>query len=206
VYVPEHFAFAELEELHRFMHEFNFATLVSVIDQIPYATHIPIMLDPTAGEFGTLLGHVAKPNRHRHAFDGRSESLAIFLGPHTYISPTWYHSHPAVPTWNYLAVHAYGVPERINSPEELSGLLDRLVSRYEGPEAAQSVITEEYKAKLLPGIVGFRMVIKRIEGKRKLGQNRSTEDQAGVVAALNANPTPENAAYRNFLQAEKLLP
>ena len=120
MYIPKSFQVTDPEVLAAFIRAHSFATLVSAVDGTPFATHLPLLLDQ-----GTLLGHVARANPHWQAFDGQREALAIFHGPHAYISPTWYATGPAVPTWNYAAVHVYGAPRLIEG-EALAALVDRL--------------------------------------------------------------------------------
>ena len=108
-----------------------FATLVSVADGAPFATHVPLLLDAERGPLGTLVGHVAAPNPHSAAFDERAQALAIFHGPHAYVSPRWYASGPNVPTWNYVAVHAIGRPRGIDDPARVRALLARTAAVFE---------------------------------------------------------------------------
>ena len=131
---------------------------------------------------------MAKANPHWRLFESSAESLAIFSGPHSYISPNWYVNHPAVPTWNYSAVHVYGVP-RLVSHERTSEIVDELVAKYEGSRAAPwpNDLPAAYRNGLIQGIVGFEVPIARIEGKFKLGQNRSVEDQKEMVAKLRTD-------------------
>lgn len=186
MYIPKSFQVTDPEVLAAFIRAHSFATLVSAVDGTPFATHLPLLLDQ-----GTLLGHVARANPHWQAFDGQREALAIFHGPHAYISPTWYATGPAVPTWNYAAVHVYGAPRLIEG-EALAALVDRLVTTYEAGQAKpwSGELPAEYKAKLLQAIVGFEMEIVRIEGKFKLGQGRSPEDQLGVIGQLMSSADP----------------
>jgi len=122
---------------------------------------------------------------------GNCQALVMFDGPHAYISPNWYATSPAVPTWNYATVHAYGVPRVIDDPHRVEGIVDRLVAMHEAalprPWSAQW-LPPEFKANLLRAIVGFEMEIDRIEGKFKLGQNRPIEDQVATLIELEKTP------------------
>lgn len=191
MYIPKSFQLTDPEALADFIRAHSFATLISAADGAPFATHLPLLLDQGASPQGTLLGHVARANPHWQAFDGR-QALAIFHGPHAYISPSWYATTPAVPTWNYAAVHVYGAPRLIDNTERLVGLIDRLVAAHETgqPKPWSGELPAGYKEKLLQAIVGFEMQIVRIEGKFKLGQNRSPEDQLGVLGQLAASADP----------------
>jgi transcriptional regulator len=186
MYIPKTFQVTDSEVLAAFIRAHSFATLVSAVEGTPFATHLPLLLDE-----GRLLGHVARANPHWRAFDGQQEALAIFHGPHAYISPTWYTVAPAVPTWNYAAVHVYGIPRLIEG-EGLAAIVDRLVAAYEAAQPApwSGELPAEYRAKLLQAIVGFELEIVRIEGKFKLGQGRSQEDQLGVLARLDSSADP----------------
>ena len=192
MYIPKPFQVTDPEVLAAFIRAHSFATLISAVDGAPFATHLPLLLDQGAAPQGRLLGHVARANPHWQAFDGQREALAIFHGPHAYISPTWYTATPAVPTWNYAAVHVYGAPRLIEGEAQLAALVDRLVATYEAaqPKPWSGELPADYKAKLLQAIVGFEMEIVRIEGKFKLGQGRSREDQLGVLGQLASSADP----------------
>jgi transcriptional regulator len=196
MYIPKAFHVGHQQILHEFIASNSFATLVSTIDGKPFATHLPLLFDRARSAHGTLLGHVARANPQWHAFDGKQEALAIFQGPHAYVSPSWYAASPAVPTWNYTAVHVYGVPQVIDDERAFSDLLDRLIAFYEAgmPRPWPGVLPAEFRANLMRGIVGFAMDIERIEGKFKLSQNRSHEDQCRVVERLEMSADPEAKA------------
>lgn len=192
MYIPEAFAVSDRAVLEEFMASNSFATLVSTVNGTFFATHLPLILERTQSAQGVLFGHVTRANPHWRAFDGKQEALAIFQGPHAYISPSWYITSPAVPTWNYAVVHVYGHPRRVDDAAWLSNLVDRLVAIYEAgmPQPWPGILPVDFKANLLKAIVGFVMDIERIEGKFKLGQNRSVEDQLGVVRHLEASADP----------------
>jgi transcriptional regulator len=206
MYVPKHFAFDDPAEIHAFLRDFPFATLVTTRNGEPFATHLPLVLDTTGPE-PLLRGHVARANQHWQALEAsEADTLAIFHGPHAYVSPRWYRSAPAVPTWNYVAVHVYGRPRLLSSHEELLADMAALVEVFEPDGQARDVITPEFVEKLSAGIVGFRMPIARIEGKRKLSQNRALEDRQGVADALAASSEPEAMAYTAYLARRNPLP
>jgi transcriptional regulator len=184
VYIPPSFRVDDVAVLYEFVEEYSFAALVSVRGGVPFATHLPMLLDR---EHGVILGHLARANPHWEAFGGGAESAAIFHGPHAYISPAWYAAAPAVPTWNYAAVHVYGTP-RLLTEDRTWEVVDQTVKKFETTRAApwQNELPEDFRKKMLRGIVAFEMPIARIEGKFKLGQNRSEADQAGMLAHLRA--------------------
>ena len=193
MYVPKHFEMNDPAELTAFMEHYNFAALVTSHEGNITATHLPFMLDSSRGEHGTLIAHLAKPNLQWQTFAEGQEALVIFTGPHAYVSPSWYEKPQTnVPTWNYTAVHAYGVPRVVEDPEAIYAMLDRLVKTHEGgyeqPWSVQSA--EEHVRRLIGGVVGFEMTINRIEGKAKLSQNRSEADQYHVVEHLAQSSDP----------------
>ena len=192
MYIPKAFHVSDSSVLEAFITHHGFATLVSTVDGRLFATHLPLLLDRTESAQGVLLGHVARANPHWRAFDGQQEALAMFHGPHAYISPSWYTPSPAVPTWNYAVVHVYGVPRVVDDEVWLAHLVDRLVARYEAdmPVPWPGVLPAAFKADLLQAIVGFTMEITRVEGKFKLGQNRPPGDQLGVVRQLEVSADP----------------
>ena len=150
------------------------------------------------GGFDRLRGHVARANPVWQALSETDEALVVFQGPQAYVSPNWYpskHQHgKAVPTWNYAAVHVYGVPRRIEDPARTSELLDRLVANHErGRDAPwRSELPESFRAGLEAALVGFELEIDRIEGKFKLNQNQSAADQRGALAGLRAEGRAED--------------
>jgi transcriptional regulator len=171
------------------MQAHNFATLVTIADGAPYATHLPVMLDQTLGEYGTLVAHLAKANPQWQHFANDQEVLLIFQGPHSYISPSWYASEFAVPTWNYTAVHAYGIAEVVEDQATRQQMLSTLVAYHEAPmQRPWTFQWSEKHVNLAKGIVAFTVKITRLEGKAKLSQNRPMADQEGVIHALGQSP------------------
>ena len=181
MYIPTPFRVVDRETLYDFIEQHGFATLVTASQGGPVASHVPLWLDR---ERQVVAGHLARANPQCDLLTG-VESLAIFQGPHAYISPTWYATTPAVPTWNYTAVHVTGIATRL-SDERTAEVVDRLVSKYESGRANPwpNDLPPEFRQRMLAGIVGFELPLDRIEGKFKLGQNRSAADQKGVVQGL----------------------
>jgi transcriptional regulator len=202
VYVPKHFAVTDVATLHALVREHAFATLVSVLDGEPFATHVPLLLDPGRGPLGTLVGHVARGNPHARAFDGATPTLAVFRGPHAYVSPRWYASGSNVPTWNYLAVHAVGRPRVLDDAKQVRDLLVRTAALYESsPEPwTLDAVPSRYAERLQNAIVAFELPIEKLVGKHKLSQNKSPADRAGVVAALRAAGDAESAAVARAME------
>ena len=185
MYIPSHFRQSDRGVLHALIESNSFATLVSVHDGLPFASHLPFLLDAGRGVHGTLLAHMARANPQWRDFADGRELLAIFQGPHAYITPSWYATEQHVPTWNYAVVHAYGVPRIIDDPDEMMAMLARLVRVNEaGFERPWKMKDDPWTRGLLSAVVGFEIEMTRLEGKFKLSQNRDTEDYAGVLDAL----------------------
>jgi transcriptional regulator len=185
MYLPAAFAESDRTRLHDFIEQNSFGLLVSQVDGVPFASHLPFLLDRTAGPHGTLVGHVARANPQWQQAGGQT-ALAIFSGPHAYISPTWYEAEHVVPTWNYTAVHVYGRVEIIEDEEALLGIVQESVRVYEQamPRPWSLPNSGTFVKRLLAQIVGFRLAIERIEGKWKLNQNHPVERRKKVVRAL----------------------
>ena len=186
-YIPPAFRIEDPAKLAAFIQRYSFATLITHDGASPFASHLPILRRPDTGPHGALVSHMARANPQWQHFASGSEALAIFHGPHSYISPSWYQTEPAVPTWNYATVHAYGVPSIIDDHERIASLLRETISLYEAslPQPWAGDLPDDYREKMMRGIVTFEIPIARIEGKFKLGQNRSAADTQGVFDALS---------------------
>ena len=203
MYIPAHFAEHDLATLHHAIERYSFATLVSVTAGQLFASHLPLLLDRESGERGILLGHMARANVQWKQAAGQ-DVLAVFSGPHAYISPQWYEAEQVVPTWNYVAVHAYGRLELIDDEAEVHRLLDRMVQTYEAGQPTPWRMDQpaEFVARLLKQIVAFRIPITRLEGKWKLNQNRPAEQREKVITKLDQQGD-ENA--KEIAELMKLL-
>jgi transcriptional regulator len=184
MYIPPSYVETDLNQLHDLMRAYNFATLASNGHPAPFATHLPFMVDTNAGEHGTLITHMARANPHWKRLQAEEEVLVIFMGPHSYISPRWYAAPSVVPTWNYAAVHAYGRPQVIHEESRLREIVTALADFQEGGVRLPG-LDEDFPDDLLKAIVGVEIPIERLEGKAKFSQNRSLEDQQGVVDVLS---------------------
>ncbi|HVA77024.1 MAG TPA: FMN-binding negative transcriptional regulator [Candidatus Binataceae bacterium] len=186
MYIPKAFEVTDTRILHQFIEAHSFATIVSNDADAMLASHVPLTLEHAGGAHPSLAGHFARANPHWRALAASRQCLAIFNGPHSYISPSWYATAPAVPTWNYAAVHVYGRARIIDDSAWVAGLLDRMIAIYEARQARPwpGILPVEFRAKLTEAIVGFEIEIDRIEGKFKLGQNRPAEDQLGALRNL----------------------
>lgn len=205
MYLPAHFAESRTEVLHALMRARPFATLVTQGATGPDANHLPLHLDAGASPQGTLVGHVARANPlWREAAD--SAVLAIFHGPQAYVTPSWYptkHEHgKAVPTWNYVVVHARGRLRVIDDPAWLRGQLETLVAEHEAGFAEPWQIADappDYIDKMLAAIVGIEIVIGEITGKWKISQNQPGVNRAGVVAGLRGQGSDDALAIAELV-------
>jgi transcriptional regulator len=192
LYTPRPFAVDDRAAVARLMHEHPFATLFTPAAPEPMVSHLPMLLLPGCEPHGTLLGHFARANPHWQAAKD-VQSIAVFHGPHAYISPSWYgEPDRMVPTWNYASVHAHGMLEIIEDAVKAQGVIDALVQRFESARAAPWQFRREQRERdaLLGAIVPFRMRIRRIDAKFKLSQNRDRDDRARVINALREEGHP----------------
>lgn len=187
MYIPPPFAQSDLSESLAIVDAHPFALLVSQDAGAPLASHLPLLLDREFGQRGALIGHVARENTQWRSAGGQSV-LAVFSGPHAYVSPRHYETPKAVPTWNYIAVHIYGRFEIVSDPVEVVAQLERMASTFEaGVEQPWRVSDAgEVVPKLLSQLVAFRIPVERVEGKFKLGQNHSTSRRQSAIAGLSS--------------------
>jgi len=185
MYIPDHFQQSDAGKLFEFIEQNAFGLLVSQVDGEPFASHLPFLLDRSSMPHGSLIAHLALANPQWRQAEGQNV-LAIFSGPHAYISPSWYEADRVVPTWNYVAVHVYGTLHLIQDQETLANVLRAFVERYEAalPRPWQFEAGSDFSQKMMKAVAGFRIDISRIEGKWKLNQNRPQEQRERVVRAL----------------------
>ena len=191
MYPPPAFAEADPDGLHRLIRENSFGLLISQGPEGPMATHVPFLLE-TGGPhgLGRLTCHLARENPQWRGITEAGSVLAVFSGPHAYVTPSWYTDRRAVPTWNYVAVHARGRAIPMHDPVGLRRLVDALAAAHEAGRPAPWSSTEIATPaidRLLGEIVGIEIAVERLEGKRKLSQNRSAADRAGVIAGLRSD-------------------
>jgi transcriptional regulator len=184
VYIPEHFVLRDHAAAIAFMQSNPFVILVSATEDGPFASHVPVVIRESGDQL-ILRGHVAKANPHWRYLEQNSQCLTIFHGPHSYISPSNYSTRENVPTWNYGAVHVYGTARVFASPEALQVVLHELIATFEAAYAQQwDSLDQAYRDRMLSHIVGFEITATRVEAKFKLGQNRSKQEQANMLASL----------------------
>jgi transcriptional regulator len=191
MYVPSHFKEDRVDVLHDAIRRAGAATLVSMTAEGLFASHAPLLLDPDPAPFGTLVGHLAKANPHARLLDRKVETLVIFQGPNGYVTPSYYAAKKehgkVVPTWNYSAIHAYGVLETFDDPERLLSIVTRLTETHETSRSAPWAVSDapaDFVQGMLKGIYGLSLRITRLEGKVKMSQNRPTADHQGIIDGL----------------------
>ncbi|GGI44847.1 protease synthase and sporulation protein PAI 2 [Paenibacillus marchantiophytorum] len=198
MYIPSHFEMTDVTVACKMIRENSFATLFSQHEGAPYATHLPLILDK---ETKYLYGHFARLNPQWKDID-KQVVLAVFHGPHCYISPSWYETNKAVPTWNYVTVHVYGEIELIEDENELMNCLHDMVAKYEAPNSSYSLqhLDEEFLSGLNKGVQGFKLKIKKIEGKAKLSQNHSLHRQELVIQQLEQIPKTDEREISSLMK------
>jgi transcriptional regulator len=206
MYLPAHFAEERVDVLHVLIREQRLATLVTLSDEGLVADHIPFLLDPRAGPLGTLRGHVARANPLWREHPLEQDVLAIFAGPQAYVSPTWYPSKAehgrAVPTWNYVVVHAKG---RLRPIDDAAWLLRQLTHQTDQQEAKRAArwrvddAPADFIAQQLRAIVGIEITLSQLSGKWKTSQNRAAPDRTGAAAGLAAEPGEDAQAMARLV-------
>ncbi len=193
LYIPKPQRVEDRKMLHDFMDEFAFVELVTSCSGIRIS-HIPVLLDRGIGNYGTLYGHISRQNPQAEAFDGQHPAVIVFRGPHSYISPTWYATTEAVPTWNFAVVQATGKLKAIMDEKTLRDLLTRLIQKFEHEKSDYNLgkLPDTFTRRMIAGIVGFEMEIQRLEGKFKLGQERSDADRKGILRGLRSAKQPRS--------------
>ncbi|UOQ94789.1 FMN-binding negative transcriptional regulator [Halobacillus shinanisalinarum] len=197
MYIPKHFEIKDEKAIYEIIEENSFATLFSQHQGHPYATHLPLILDK---EKRYLYGHFAKPNKQWRDIE-EQEVLAVFQGPHCYISSSWYETNKAVPTWNYVAAHVYGKVEIIDGRQMMDSL-HHMVSKYEDPNSSYQWdhLDAHFLEGQAKGIVGFKIEIDKIEGKAKLSQNHSPERLKLVISQLEQSPSEDEREIASHMK------
>jgi len=209
MYTPKAFAIDDLQEMQQQILGTRLAMLVTHGEQGLQASHLPLLLNTDQGPNGTLYGHFAKANPQWKDLQNGAQALVIFAGADAYVSPGFYPSKAehgkVVPTWNYVAVHAYGSAEVFTDAERLLNLVSALTDRHEAGRAQPWKVADapaDYIDGMLKAIVGFALPIQRLDGKRKLSQNRNSADIAGVREGLSASPDPHDQALAHLMPKE----
>ncbi len=204
MYIPEFNRQKDRSATLAFMRANPFAILVSNVDGIPFATHLPCLIDDVEEQV-IVRGHMAKANPHWKSMKEGEESLIIFHGPHAYISPSLYELRESVPTWNYAAIHVYGESALFHDEHHLKETLHRTINTFESSYMAQwSELSDEYRSRMMKHIVGFEIKVKRLEAKFKLSQNRTKGEQSQVIQSLNQSKDSNISGVAELMQQEGL--
>ena len=210
MYVPSSNAEQRPEVMFDFIEAHPLGILVTGSDEGLFATHLPLLLDRSRGPHGTLQGHIARANRQHAIAAAEMEALVIFSGPDAYISPSFYPSKAehgkVVPTWNYVAVHAYGRVRYTSDVQHLRAHVGRLTGHHEASRAEPWSVEDapvDYVDQQLRAIVGVEIDITRLEGKWKMSQNRSAADIDGVVAGLGASEEARERMVADLVQSRR---
>jgi transcriptional regulator len=193
MYLPQHFEAFDPALHQALIKAHPLGAWISCSNNELTVNHIPFLLDPSRGEHGTLIGHVARANPIWKTFSKEIASIVVFQGPQAYISPSWMPTKQAngkmVPTWNYAVVHAHGWPQVIEEPDKIRSIVSTLTDMHEAGQAAPWALSDapaDYIEAMLRAIIGIEIPLSKLVGKWKVSQNRSTPDKQGVVAGLNA--------------------
>jgi transcriptional regulator len=205
MYMPQHFREPDGARIEALIRDYAFATLIGTENDVLHVTHAPLMYDASRN---VLTGHIARANPHQAVLTDGKRAVAIFHGPHSYISPTWYvdedANDPNVPTWNYSAVHITGTILRIDDEQAKWKIVTSLAAQYEkGNSRIWNPKSESVHRPKLSAIVGFELRISQIQAKFKLSQNRSPADQASVVEHLRASSHPDGAAMAEWMNGNR---
>ncbi|MFB0495477.1 transcriptional regulator [Mucilaginibacter sp. OAE612] len=184
MYTPKHFQLTNEQEAISFMQRYSFATIITATDNVPFATHLPFLVSKRDDKI-VLSSHFAKANPQATEIIGK-DILVIFTEPHAYISPKHYEKETNVPTWNYIAIHAYGKATILPERGQTAGLLAQMISNYEADYLTQwNNLPDEYKQRMMKGIVAFEIIVDDLQGKQKLSQNRSETERENIITALS---------------------
>jgi transcriptional regulator len=199
MYIPATNQFTDEAEILEFMRRFSFATLITAKDNFPTATHLPFIVRRETGHI-TLTAHFAKANDHWKDIENHT-ALIIFSEPHAYISPKHYDKLQNVPTWNYVSVHAYGEGKIISDMEEVRNVLERTIDTYDPSYKGQwHDLPEDYRRNMSKGIVAFKIVVKDIQAKKKLSQNKSDHEQQTIVTALAKSDQTHEQLIAHYME------
>jgi transcriptional regulator len=201
MYIPKPFEITDLNEAISFMQQYSFATLVNTSNGVPHATHLPFTIT-RSGDQLVLSAHMARPNE-QVAYLDNSTSLVIFTEPHAYIAPRHYEKELNVPTWNYIAVHAYGQATLVTEEDQQLAALHQMIASYDTDYLQQwATLPMDYKLKMMKGIVFFDIPVTDVQGKKKLSQNRTAADRESVTQALSQSNDANEQSIGHYMQSE----
>jgi len=199
MYIPKVFEETDKKRIIRLVEEYAFGTLVTCYEGVPFASHLPMMIEDSEGF--VISGHMARENNQWKNFEENIDVLAIFQGPHAYISPSNYES-PIAPTWNYASVHLYGKCRIIEDETKLREIIESLTDKYEKHQASPWV--PDYPDSLLKAIVGFELVVSRVEAKYKLSQNRPETDRKTIISKFSSTGNDDEKSIAVLMKENEL--
>jgi transcriptional regulator len=202
MYIPAFNKFPDKHEVISFMRKYSFGTLVTAENNLPFATHLPFLIEERSDEL-IILSHFAKANPQAKAI-ANNQVLVIFSEPHAYISPGHYESIASVPTWNYIAVHAYGKAKIMESGQEHMELLERTINTYEPAYFKQwEGLPSTFKSKMIKGITGFEIIVTDLQAKSKLSQNKTEQERENIINTLSKSPNTQESDIAKYMAALK---
>lgn len=202
MYIPGFNTFPDKQEVLSFIRKYSFGTIITSVANLPVATHLPFLIEEKDGQI-IISSHFAKANPQ--ALDvNENTNLIIFTEPHAYISPKNYEKEAEVPTWNYIAVHAYGKARLLNGEQEHLDLLERTIKNYEAGYFSQwQNLPDVYKSKMIKGIVGFEIIVTDLQAKSKLSQNRSEVEKDNIIHSLSESPSESEREIAKYMSSLK---
>jgi transcriptional regulator len=202
MYIPSFNTFPNKQEVISFMRKYSFGTIITSVDNLPIATHLPFLIDEKDGQI-IISSHFAKANPQALDVDGNT-NLIVFTEPHAYISPKNYEKKINIPTWNYIAVHAYGKARLLESEQEHLDLLERTINNYEADYYKQwQQLSDTYKSKMIKGITGFEIVVTDLQAKSKLSQNRSEVEKENIIHSLSESTSTNEREIAEYMASLK---
>ena len=202
MYTPSFNKFEDRQEVISFMRRYSFGTVVSVANGLPVATHLPFLIDEKDGQI-IISSHFAKANPQSLAIPDQ-DVLVIFMEPHAYISPKHYEKDANVPTWNYIAVHAYGKARLLETEHQHEQLLERTINTFEESYYTQWMgLPKEFKSKMIKGITGFEITVTDLQAKSKLSQNRSAIERDNIINTLSKSSNTQEKDIAAYMTAQK---
>lgn len=187
MYIPKINEEIDIDVLIAFMQQYSFGLIINTQSNIPVATHLPFIISKE-GNSVKLVSHFAKANKQWQLIESTA-SLVIFSEPHAYISPRHYESKLTVPTWNYISVHAYGKARLLTDSVAVRNLLESTITNFENDYLNQwNSLPEDFKTKMINGIVAFEIIVSDLQGKKKLSQNKKESEQRNIISALSQSP------------------
>jgi transcriptional regulator len=198
MYIPSFNSFTDRQEIIAFMQRYSFATIVTDVNGVPEATHLPFLVKEENDKL-LLFSHFAKANPHAQQILDKT-SLVIFTEPHAYISPSNYETEKVVPTWNYIAVHAYGAATLLESIEQKAELLKHTIETFEAGYYQQwQSLPDDYRSRMMNGIIAFEIEVTGLQAKKKLSQNRSDKEKENIINSLNKSPDANEKEIASYM-------